>query len=251
MTSPEEVPDPFPSQEQPDVIMVHQVGGHLRLVHHAYRDEETHHWRVETLRANPAIIEDSNSHSLAEALEVPKDVRLESQGEEPVHPRFVLELCLDPSVPRPPSRYEGLERCNRAEIEHALACKQALRLAVEQVPDALREMAAASTWYAFLFILDLVSLFGQVVKRVCVIRECVAVVELERAPLSGATAWATFSGAGTYTLHVRHGDVEELRFAGQTRRAGPIMESTYINALQEHGWSPKRGHSTQPGARRP
>ena len=59
VTSPEEVPKPFPSNEQrrPDVIMFHQVGTKFRFVHEAYRDEETQHWRVETLRQNPALAE--------------------------------------------------------------------------------------------------------------------------------------------------------------------------------------------------
>ena len=180
VTSPDEVPDPFPSDERPDVIMVHQIGGELRLVHQAYRDEETNHWRIETQPAAPTIIQESSSHGLAKALEVPPDLRLESRAEPPIHPGYVLDLCLNPSVPRPPWRYEGLERCNRVEIEHVLACGQALGSAVEQVPDTLREMAAASAWYAYLFIQDVVSLFGPVVKNVCVIRECVAVVQLAR-----------------------------------------------------------------------
>lgn len=245
VTSPEEVPDPFPSDEQPDVIIVHQVGGQFRLVHNAYRDEETHHWRIETTREDP-VIKDSSSHSFADVLEVPPDVRLESRPGVPVHPGFFLELCLDPSVPRAPSKYEGLERYTWVEFEHALACGQALDRAVEMVPDTLREMAAASAWYASLFIRDVVSLFGPVVRTVCVIRECVVVVELERAPLSGAVAWATFSGAGTFTLYIHHGDVEELTFAGQTRRAGPIMESTFVKKLEEHGWGSKRGRPLRP-----
>ena len=70
----------------------------------------------------------------------------------------------------------------------------------------------------------------------CLIRECVALVELERAPLSGAVAWATFSGTGTYTVYVRRGDVEELVFPGRFSRSGPISEGTYAEALRENGW---------------
>ena len=41
VTSPEEVPKPFPSDEErrPDVIIFHQVGTKFRFVHQAYRDE--------------------------------------------------------------------------------------------------------------------------------------------------------------------------------------------------------------------
>ena len=53
VTSPDAVPDPFPPDEQPDVIIVDRVGGELRFLHKAYRDEETYRWRIETARANP------------------------------------------------------------------------------------------------------------------------------------------------------------------------------------------------------
>ena len=243
VTSPDELPDPLPSDKRPDVIIAHQVGGTVSLVHEAYRDEETHRWRFETRRATPGIIADSDLHGPAGALRIPPDLRFVSPAEVPVHPGYLLDLCLNPSVPRPPGRYEGLERCNKSEIEHSLGCGQALGGAVERVPDGLREMAAASAWYAFLFIQDVVSLFGPVVKNVCVIRECVAVVQLEPAPLSGAIARATFSGAGAYTLLVRGGDVEEITYSGYTRRAGPISDHTCINALQKHGWVLKHGRS--------
>ena len=95
----------------------------------------------------------------------------------------------------------------------------------------------ASAWYAFRFVLDLVSRFGAIVKSVCVIRECVAVVELERAPFSGAVAWATFSGTGTYTLYVDRGGVEELVFAGRFSRIGPMNETTLVETLRENGWA--------------
>ena len=54
VTSPEEVPEPFPSEQpRPDVIIFHQVGSQYRLRHQAYRDEETKRWRIETLREKP------------------------------------------------------------------------------------------------------------------------------------------------------------------------------------------------------
>lgn len=245
VTSPDEVPDPFPSDERPDVIMVHQIAGQLRFVHHAYRDQETEHWRIETQDATPAIIEECSSQRIAETLEIPPELRLAAREEPPVYPGYVLDLCLSPSVPRPPRRYEGLERCSWFEIEHTVGCGQALGSAVEQVPDALREAAAASAWYAYLFIQDLVRLFGPVVKTVCVIREGVAVVQLERATFSGAAAWVTFSGAGAYTLHIHNGNVEAITYSGQTQRAGPIHEGTYVKALQGHGWALKHGRPYQ------
>ena len=72
-----------------------------------------------------------------------------------------------------------------------------------------------------------------------VIREFVVVVELERAPLSGAVGWATFSGTGTYTLYVHRGNVEEVVFSGRFSRAGRISPGTYMEALQQYGWHRK------------
>ena len=71
------------------------------------------------------------------------------------------------------------------------------------------------------------------------IRECVAVVELEPAPFSDAVAWATFSGTGTYTVHVQRGYVEELVFPGRFSRAVPISESVYVEALRNNDWGLK------------
>ena len=247
VTSPEEVPEPFPVEEkQPDVIVFHQVGNAYRFVHSAYRDEETRRWRIETLRENPAIVTDAGS--FPEALEIPPEVRFDSVEERPVHPGFVLELCLSPSAPRPPLEHQSLRRCSRAEIDHVQACGQSLGRAVELLDGVERERAAASVWYAFRFIQDLVGLFGPIVRTVCVIRECVAVVELERAPLSGAVAWATFSGTGTYTVCVHRGKVEELVFPGRFSRAAPISESVYVEALRNNGWGLKdRGPDGRPG----
>ena len=236
VTSPEEVPEPFPEEvKQPDIIMFEQVGGQVRFAHRIYREEETKSMRIETLRTNPAIVNDPGQGGLPQALEIPPEERFEALDEPPTDPRFVLDLCLNPSVPRPPGRYEGLARCSRFEVEHALACWRSLGAAVDMFDGEDRERAAASAWYAAKFIVDLVSWFGPIVKSVCVIRECVAVVEFERAPLSGAVGWATFSGAGTYTLYVHQGNVEEVVLPGRFSRAAR-MSPTYMEALQKYGW---------------
>ena len=44
--------------------------------------------------------------------------------------------------------------------------------------------------------------FSPSVHTVCSIRNSVAVVELTRARLTGAVAWAGLSGAGSYLLHM-------------------------------------------------
>ena len=236
VTSPEEVPEPFSEEvKQPDIIMFEQVGGQVRFAHRIYREEETKSMRIETLRTNPAIVDDPGPGGLPQALEIPLEERFEALDEPPTDPRFVLDLCLNPSVPRPPGRYEGLARCSRVEVEHALACWRSLGAAVDMFDGEDRERAAASAWYAAKFIVDLVSWFGPIVKSVCVIRECVAVVEFERAPLSGAVGWATFSGTGTYTLYVHRGNVEEVVFSSRFSRAGR-MSPTYMEALQKYGW---------------
>ena len=237
VTSPDEVPEPFPEEaEQPDVIVFEQVGGQVRFVHQVYREEETERWRIKTLRSNPAIVEGPGPGGLPQALEVQPEDRFEALHEPPADPRFVLELCLNPSMPRPPWRHEGLARCSRPEAEHALACWRSLGAAVDLLDEVDRERAAASAWYAAEFIVDLVSWFGPIVKSVCVIRECVAVVEFERAPFSGAVGWATFSGTGTYTLYVHRGNVEEVVLSGRFSHAGRMSPSTYIEALQKNGW---------------
>ena len=236
VTSPEEVPEPFPEEvKQPDIIVFEQVGGRVRFAHRIYREEETKSMRIETLRTNPAIVDDPGPSGLPQALEIPPEERFEALDEPPPDPRFVLDLCLNPSVPRSPGRYEGLARCSRVEVEHALACWRSLGAAVDMFDGQNRERAAAAAWYAAEFIVDLVSWFGPIVKSVCVIRECVAVVEFERAPFSGAVGWATFSGTGTYTLYVHLGNVEEVVFSSRFSRAGR-MSPTYMEALQKHGW---------------
>ena len=240
VTSPDEVPEPFPEDaKQPDIIVFEQAGGQVRFVHQVYREEETERWRIETLRTNPAVIEHPGPSGLPQGLEVQREDRLDPLHELPTDPRFVLDLCLNPSVPRPPWRHEGLARCNRAEVEHALACRRSLGAAVDLLDGEERERAAAAAWYAAEFIVDVVSWFGPIVQSVCMIRECVAVVEFERAPFSGAVGWATFSGTGTYTLYVHRGDVEEVVFSGRFTPAGRMRSGTYAEPLQKYGWRVK------------
>ena len=244
VTSPEEVPEPFPKEaKQPDIIMFERAGGQLLYAHKVYREEETERWRIKTLRTNPEIVDDPGPGGLPQALEIPPEERFEALDEPPTDPRFVLDLCLNPSVPRPPWRYEGLARCSRVEVEHALACWCSLGRAVDMLDGEDRERAAASAWYASEFVLDLVSWFGPIVKSVCVIRESVTVVEFERAPLSGAVGWATFSGTGTYTLYVHQGTVEQVMFSGRFSQTGRMSPGTYMEALQKYGW-----HLKAPGS---
>ena len=123
VTSPEEVPKPFPEEpKQPDVIVFERVGGQIRFAHTIYREEETTNWRIETLATNPTIVADSDPRSLPRVLEVSQEDQLESLAQPPTDPRFVLELCLNPSLPRPPRPYNGLSRCTQAEVEHTLGC---------------------------------------------------------------------------------------------------------------------------------
>ena len=240
VTSPDEVPEPFPEEvKQPDIIVFERVGGHVRFAHTVYREEDVERWRIETLATNPVIVDDPGATGLPQALEVPPEHRLGAPDQRPTDPRVVLELSLNPSVPRPPGRYEGLARCTPPEVEHVLACWRSLGAAVDMLDGEDREQAAASAWYAAKFIADLVSWFGPIVKSLCVIRECVAVVEFERAPLSGAVGWATFSGAGTYTLYVHRENIEEVVLSGRFK-AGRISPDTYVKGLQRHGWHLKR-----------
>ncbi len=241
VTSPEEVSEPFPKElKQPDIIVFERVGGQIRFSHTVYREQEKTSWQIETLATNPSIV---GPGSLPRSLEVPQEDRFEARDQPPTDPRFVLELCLNPSVPRPPRRYEGLARCRWAEVEHALGCWSSLGAAVDMLDGEDRERATVSAWYAAQFIVDLVSRFGPSVKSVCVIRECVAVVEFERAPLSGAVGWATFSGTGTYTLYVHRDNVEEVISSGRSQ-AGRMSPDTYMEELQKHGWHLKTASSS-------
>ena len=242
VTSPDEVPEPFPSDEErrPDVIMIHQVGTKFRFIHEAYREEGTTRWRVETLRRNPAIAEGPLIGARPSRLTVPPELRYETLNEHPVDPRFVLELCLNPSEPKPPIPYGGLSRCSATEIAHMLACGESLRMALDLLDGSEQARAAASAWYAQRFILDLVTRFGPIVRSVCIIRDSIVVVELMRAPLTDAIAEAVFSGAGTYLLHIDDGRAEENVFPGEVSRAGQIGPGTYVDLLERYGWTLKR-----------
>ena len=183
LTSPEEVPEPFPSeQKRPDVIIFHQVGGQYRFQHQAYWNEETMRWRIETLRENPEVVEKPRLGRPPRGLEVPDDLRLNVVDVPAAAPEFILDLCLNPSVPRPPVEYPRLKRLSGPEIGHAMGSYWSLTMALSLLDGADQERAAASAWYAFRFVLDLIRRFGAIVKSVCVIDECVVVVELERAP---------------------------------------------------------------------
>ena len=242
VTSPEEVPEPFPSGEErpPDVIVFHQVGTRFRFIHRAYRDEETKHWRVETLPGNPTVADGPANGDWPVGLVVPPGLRYKTLDEHPVDPRFVLEFCLNPSVPKPPIPYGGLSRYSPIEIAHVLACGESLWMAVDLLDGVERARAAASAWYAQRFVLDLVTQFGPIVHTVCIIRDSVAVVELTRAKLTGAVAWAALSGAGTYLLHIDDGKVEEKVFPGCFSRAGCMDQGVYVKLLERYGWARTR-----------
>ena len=77
-------------------------------------------------------------------------------------------------------------------------------------------------------------------QSVCIIRDSVAVVELKRAPLTEAVAWAVLSGAGTYLLHIDDGKVQEQVFPGGFSRAGRMSPDTYVGLLERYGWPRKR-----------
>ena len=239
VTSPEEVPEPFPSSEErwPDVIVFQQVGTRFQFIHEAYRDEETQHWRVETLRRNPALADGPSIGARPVGLVVPPDLRYETLDEHPADPRLVLEFCLNPSVPKPPIPYAGLSRCSPLETAHVLACGESLWMAVDLLDGVERARAAASAWYAQRFVLDLVTRFGPIVHTVCIIRDSLAVVELTPARLTGAIAWAALSGAGTYLLYIDDGQVEEKVFPGGVSRAGHIGPGTYLKLLESYGWT--------------
>ena len=242
VTSPDEVPEPFPSNEErrPDVIMIHQVGTKMRFIHEAYRDEDTTRWRVETLRRNPAIAEGPLIGARPSRLTVPPELRYETLNEHPVDPRFVLKLCLNPSEPKPPIPNAGLSRCSATEIEHVLACGESLRMALDLLDGAEQARAAASAWYAQRFILDLVTRFGPIVRSVCIIRDSIVLVELMRGQLTGAIAEAAFSGAGSYLLHIDDGRTEENVFPGDVSRAGQTSPGAYVDLLERYGWTLKR-----------
>ena len=62
VTSPEEVPEPFPEEvKQPDIIVFEQVGGRVRFAHRIYREEETKSMRKAAGRRRPAASTRSGS----------------------------------------------------------------------------------------------------------------------------------------------------------------------------------------------
>ena len=242
VTSPDEIPDPFPAEDekQPDVILFQLCGGAIRYTYNAYREKETNRWRIETVQGDYENGDESGERVRPESLNLPPGVLLESLQEHPVDPRLVLDMCLNPSIPKPPLAYEGFARYNSSEIDHALACGRSLGMAVDLLKGTDQARAAASAWYAFRFILDLVALFGPIVKSVCIVRESVAVVELKKSHLSDSVAWATFSGTGTYTLYIDDGITEDLVFNGRLSQVGSISPGTYIEELQQRGWLRKK-----------
>ena len=185
---------------------------------------------------NPAVADGPAIGDWPVGLAIPPELRYKTLDEHPVDPRFVLEFCLNPSVPKPPIPYGGLSRCNSTEIAHVLACGESLWMAVDLLGGIERAWAAASAWYAQRFILDLVTRFGPIVHTVCIIRDSVAVVELTRAKLTGAVAWVALSGAGTYLLHIDDGKVEEQVFPGGFSRAGRMVPEAYVKLLERYGW---------------
>ena len=85
-------------------------------------------------------------------------------------------------------------------------------MAVDLLDGVERPRAAASAWVRAAFRPRFSDAVRPIVHTVCIIRDSVAVVELTRAKLTGAVAWAAFSGAGTYLLHIDDGKVEEKVF---------------------------------------
>jgi len=242
ITSPEEISEPFPDKvKQPDIIILERFGRHIRFVHEVYREEETKRCLIETLPVNPSIVDNSNPDSLLQGLIIPSENQFKVPDELPTNRRFLLDLALNPSVPMPPMYSERLTRCSQIEMKHALACLHTLNGAVSKVNGEDQERAAASALYAADFIMDLVSWFGPIVKRMCVVREeCLAVVEFKHAPLSGFVGWATFSGTGTYTLYVDNGKMKEIIYPFNFSRANHMNFSPYIEILKKYGWPLKK-----------
>ena len=241
VTSPDELPDPFRADEEkrPDVIVFQQLGTKFWFVHEAYRGEETEHWRVKMI-SQKDVDEGAIGQIAPKPFDVPPELRYETLDQHPTNPRLILEMCLNPSVPKPPMPYEGFSQFSEAELDHILACGQSLAMAVDLLDSAEQAFAAGSAWYAHRFILDLVALFGPIVNSVCLIRDGVAVVVLDRAPKTEATAWATFSGVGAYSLYVDGGSVLESVAPGGTSRWGLLRSSIFADPLEKHGWVRKR-----------
>ena len=73
----------------------------------------------------------------------------------------------------------------------------------------------------------------------CIIRDSLAVVQLEPAPLTKAMAWVILSGTGTYLLNIDDGRVEEKVFPGGSSRAGRMGPEVYVELLARYGWRRK------------
>ena len=134
VTSPDEVPEPFPSESE--AARRHSVSRPKSAVgtvseHHAYRNEETERWRIETLRENPAIVENPRLGRLPDGLDVPEMCGSTRWKSTRCTSEFILDLCLNPSVPKPPLEYSPLRRFSPSEVGHAIACYRSLEMAVD------------------------------------------------------------------------------------------------------------------------
>ena len=242
VVSPEKLRKPFPDDKEktPDVIIFHQYGTRARYIYEAFRNVETERWRVEMVRSMELDGGEPVDLEWPEHLSVPPKIAYEARTVLPWDPELIIEYCLDPSRPRALGMHDAATDWTTEEIGHVLACHRSLGIAVELVPELERERAAASAWYALGFVADLVTEFGPIARSVCIIREAIAVVELSRARFSGAVGWLTFSGSGTYTLHIRKGYVEEFTLPGRFTRAHPIGRGIYADALHQNGWHRKK-----------
>ena len=241
VVSPEEIQEAFRSKQEkhPDIIIFQQWGNRIHYVHEAFHNVETERWRLETVRRVDLGPNVSEVGEWPDQMSVPSEVAYEKSQSLPWHPELILEYCLEPSLSRAPGPYGARLECTTEEFEHVLGCVKALEIAVELVPEAERERAAAAAWYALGFIEGLTVEFGPIVESVCIIRGAVAVVELVRARFSGAVGWATFSGSGTYTLYIRGRNAEEFTFPGRFSRPQPMGSIVYGDALHQNGWHRK------------
>lgn len=239
VTSPEELLplSPFEDEQKPDVIILHQMGTQLQFIHEAYRNEAINRWRVETVRMNPEIAVGPAIGTPPRELSIPPELRYDISNNYPADPRFILDLCLNPSRPRAPIHNRDLSKYSQDEIAHVLACGDTLQRAVDLLESNEQPQAVASAWYAQRFILDLVLSFGSIVRNVCIIRDGVAVVQLMQAQRTDAFASAAFSGTGTYLLHIDDGRVEDNMFPGEPSLKGQIGLSDYMDFLERYGWT--------------
>ena len=249
VTSPEELPDPFREEKtkHPDVIVFQQFGRRFHYVHTAYWQEETQRWSVKILQQKD-VDEGAIDGLTPEPLKVPDELRHATLEENPVDPRLILDMCLNPSVPRPPLPHPRIAQFNESDLEYLLACGQSLTMAVDLLDGFEQARAAAAAWYAQRFVVDLVGVFGPIIKSVRLIRGDVAVVELVAAPETGAEAWAAFSGVGAYTLWVDGGTLKERVLPGGASRSGVLGPATFAEPLEQHGWRRKQKVKLPTGA---